>query len=112
MVLQKQNLIEGPDPNTCQIKLNRGLVCIFDRADLELVSQYKWKAVKSHRFYYAVAKVRDKGKVRYIRMHRLLTNCPAHQIVHHCNRRPMDNRQINLQIMDRDDHRHLCIRIF
>lgn len=91
------------------IQLTHGKVALIDWADLEELSKYTWHARKSFSRYYAMRKVVQNGHEFWIRMHRQLTNCPRGYIVHHVNRRTLDNRRDNLEVMTQQQHKHLHI---
>lgn len=95
------------DQNFAIIPLSHGMTTIIDPDDFEELSRHKWKAVRSSFCYYAVRDVIVDGKEFRIRMHREIVNCPDHQIVHHRNRRSLDNRKRNLQLMTQKDHQAL-----
>ena len=73
----------------------RGVVVLFDDADLELVSQHKWWIVPQG---YAVTKIkRPDGSRRTIGMHRLILGDPDTPATDHINRDRIDNRRANLR---------------
>ena len=73
----------------------------IDKEDFELVSRYKWHINGSG---YAVWRgIRD-GRKRTVRMHRLITDCPADKIVDHINHNTLDNRRANLRICTHSDN--------
>ncbi len=72
----------------------RGVVVLFDDADLELVSQHKWWITPQG---YACTKIRrEDGSRRTIGMHRLILGDPATPAIDHINRNRLDNRRMNL----------------
>ena len=72
----------------------RGVVVLFDDADLELVSQHKWWITPQG---YACTKIRrEDGTRRTIGMHRLILGDPATPATDHINRNRLDNRRCNL----------------
>jgi hypothetical protein len=78
----------------------RGVVVLFDDADLELVSRHKWWITPQG---YAVTKIKrtdglkkDKGR-RTIGMHRLILGDPDTPATDHINRDRLDNRRCNLR---------------
>ncbi|WP_394805346.1 HNH endonuclease signature motif containing protein [Rhodococcus qingshengii] len=77
---------------TIDIKGNKVLI---DRADLKLVSAYKWHIGSTG---YAVWRGNQNGKKITVRMHRLITGCPSGLIVDHINHNRLDNRRKNLRI--------------
>lgn len=87
-----------------RIPLGKGKVAIVDPELFHDLNCYRWFAKKSGRCWYAVRKVRTKHGEHLIRMHRQITNCPAHQQVHHENHISLDNRLANLLCCTRDAH--------
>lgn len=67
-------------------------VCIVDNCDLKTISGFNW--VLSGDKNYAVAEKQGK----FIYMHRLILNAPAHLLVDHINMNGLDNRRINLRL--------------
>jgi len=99
--------IEPPVSNslTRNIPMSHQRECIIDDEDWPMLKQYHWRAVWSARKIYAVARDIANGVTRYIRMHRLIMNCPQGQVVHHKNRNTLDNRKCNLEILSPEEHR-------
>ena len=89
------------------IPLTHGMVAIVDPCMVEQLAKHKWKAVRSSHCWYAVRDIIIDGIEDRLRMHRVICNCPADMIVHHINRRSLDNRQSNLRIMAQLDHQNL-----
>lgn len=78
-----------------EIKLTQGQIALLDDADYELVSMYKWSAVKSNKYeYYATAFINGKS----IRMHRYLLQATITDIVDHKNGNTLDNRRENIRL--------------
>lgn len=94
-------------PPPILIPLSKGLHAIIDAADFDLVSQYKWRAVKYHRCYYARATFYKNSTRHSVSMHRLLGETPASMVCHHRNRNTLDNRRINLLNMLKNEHKFL-----
>jgi hypothetical protein len=66
------------------IKTKKGKEILIDDEDLELVSKFTWYI---HSRGYACSHIhQEKLKVvrKQIKLHRLITNCPADKIVDHC----------------------------
>jgi len=83
-----------------EIPLTRGKVAIIDDEDYELVSQYKWYAMKmGNGKLYAASKFNR----RVVYMHRLLM---LHSIVEvdHINGLTLDNRRLNLRVVTRSQN--------
>ena len=68
----------------------------FDLEDYDKIKIYCWR---SHRNY-IVSLVGDEN----ISMHRLLMNFPKDKVIDHINRRPSDNRKVNLRICETIDN--------
>ena len=92
---------------TAVLPLDKGMFAIVDSDMLPLLTRYKWFVVKSSSRYYATRKFTDAGCVNYIRLHRMVTNCPADLIVHHKNHLTLDCRRDNLELMTASDHNTL-----
>lgn len=83
------------DGGAREIPLTKGRVAIVDAADYEWLSQWKWCAqVDEKGFAYAC---RAGPRLTIIRMHRVLAQPAAHQVVDHINRDTLDNRRANLR---------------
>jgi hypothetical protein len=93
--------------NFALIPLTHGKVAIVDPAMLEELSKHKWKAVRSSHCWYAVRDIIVDGIEDRVRMHRVIMCCPPDMIVHHINRRSLDNRKSNLKVMAQGDHQNL-----
>lgn len=94
-------------PQVILIPLTNDQFALIDESDFDLVSKYKWRAVKYRRSYYARASYRKNNKTHSVSMHRLIAQTPAAQICHHRNRNSLDNRRINLLNMIKHDHQFL-----
>lgn len=89
------------------IELTKGRVCIVDAEDYDHLNSYLWLAFKWSYRYYAVRKVTHNGKSFWLPMHRQITHCPRHLIVHHDNYNTLDNRKKNLVVMTKVQHNEL-----
>lgn len=72
----------------------------IDLDDVELCRQYCWMAIQTggRNDFYFIARGRKNPK-RYIRLHRLIMNCPEDKVVDHINTYDhLDNRKSNLRI--------------
>jgi len=79
-----------------EIELTQGLVALVDDEDFEMLSQFKWCAVKWRSSFYTQSRI---GKGVKTSMHRLLMNANPGEIVDHINRNSLDNRRKNLRIV-------------
>ncbi len=95
------NLSLGP---IARIPLQHGMVAFCSPKWLYALSFVHWYAKKSRGLYYACAKVKTAGKVRFLRMHRIVARTPAGQIPHHLNRNTLDNRELNLLNITEFEH--------
>lgn len=66
---------------------------LIDEEDLSKVMQYKWRIGTGN---YIIG-----GKDNLTRLHRFLINCPDDMEVDHINRITIDNRKVNLKVVDR-----------
>jgi hypothetical protein len=76
-----------------KIKLSQGKVALVDDEDFELVSKYKWNLTINGKAKYGQTKINGKN----VRIHRLVMNAKAGQIVDHVNGNGLDNRKSNLR---------------
>jgi len=81
-----------------------GKNCIIDKEDGNRICHYTWKLRKVRTQYYACRKVVTNGREFLVFMHRQITRCPNHLVVHHQNRCGLDNRKCNLQLMTPQEH--------
>lgn len=83
-----------------EISLTQGKVAYIDDEDYELVSEYKWRADKKGRTYYAVAYIKGSGKKNYkqIYMHSLIMAPNDFEEVDHINSNGCDNQKVNLRV--------------
>lgn len=80
---------------------------IIDSDDFDRISQFKWYIIKQHGLPYAARKISGTTKSYWVRMHREIMHTPKNQIVHHKNRRTLDNRKKNLINLTQADHKEL-----
>ena len=91
-----------------QIKLTQGKFVIVDKEDYEWLSKYKWcyrrgKIFKNGIEYgNAVTGIWNKNRKNNdnVTMHRFIMKCPKGKQIDHINHNPLDNRRINLRIVD------------
>lgn len=80
------------------LPLPSGHIALIDAADLPLVSQFKWHALKArHTVYVQTKGAPANGRVRTY-LHRLLMGAEPGQQVGHRNRNGLDNRRCNLRL--------------
>ena len=73
------------------VRTARSEKILIDIEDLPIVSPHSWCLSKTG---YAVARINGKT----VKMHRMLTQCPATKVVDHVNGDRLDNRRRNLRI--------------
>jgi len=81
-----------------QIPLTRGQIALVDKADYELLCQYKWQAIPAVHGFYATAAIKMNGRWTTVQMHRLIMAATAGQMIDHKNGNPLDNRKHNLRL--------------
>ncbi len=87
-----------------RIPLQRDFVAFCDPKWLYSLCSVHWYAKKSRGLYYACAKVKVDGKVKFLRMHRIVAHTPAGMIPHHLNGNSLDNREENLLNVTEFEH--------
>ncbi len=93
-----------PDTPIVRIPLQRGMVTFCDPKWLNALSYVHWYAKKSRGLWYACAKVIIDGKVKFLRMHRIVAHTPDGMIPHHVNGNSLDNRRANLLNITEFEH--------
>lgn len=78
-----------------EIQLTKGKVTIIDDGDFEMLSAFKWHAVKWRHVYYAQAWING-GEMS---MHRFLLAAKREEIADHINGDGLDNRRENLRLV-------------
>jgi len=81
-----------------EVTLNNGLISIVDDEDFALVSQFKWYASKSCGRIYPLTNIKTNEGRKLLRMHRLLLNPPAGQLVDHIDGDSLNNTRANLRL--------------
>jgi hypothetical protein len=90
-----------------QITLTKGFVTIVDEEDYDWLNQWKWHYSKVRDTGYAVRGDRiSSGKLKIIRMHRLIVNPPVGMFIDHINGDRLDNRKCNLRICTNIQNSH------
>ena len=81
-----------------KIKLKHGDL-IIDEEDFDKIKNYNWYSVEDCGNFYAYANTVSLNRKSTIKIHRLLTDAPAHLQVDHLNRNGLDNRKCNLRLV-------------
>lgn len=76
-------------------KMGVGKVALVDDEDYNKYSQFNWHLSSTG---YAVRRIRNNGKNKTVRLHRLITKCPDKMVVDHLNGNKLDCRKNNLRI--------------
>ncbi|MBA7655341.1 hypothetical protein ES703_63245 [subsurface metagenome] len=87
-----------------RIPLQRGFVTFCDPKWLFTLSTLHWYAKKSRSLWYACSKIIIAGKVKFLRMHRIVAHTPDGMIPHHLNGNTLDNREENLLNITEYEH--------
>lgn len=82
--------------NSCQVKLTNGMFAIVDKPLTNQIAGLKWRAIKWHFRWYAVASRTLHGSTVQVAMHRLIAATPRGEVCHHYNKNSLDNRFANL----------------
>lgn len=83
--------------NFACIKLTDGKVCLIDAEDESRVRNFKWRAVKHRRSYYAKTTITRDGKQIDLSMHRFIMRTPRGLVCHHKHFNSLDNRKSELE---------------
>lgn len=87
-----------------RIFIGGGKTCLVDTDNWKLLQNYKWRAVKASRLYYAKTTVGQEPCRVDLSMHRMVARTGPNQVCHHKNRDSLDNRRSNLENMDPLEH--------
>ena len=93
--------------NSRWVLLTQGKFAIVDVGALQLVSGFRWTAIRWHFRWYAYSWRRHDGTPSRIAMHRLIANTPPGEHCHHLNKNSLDNRFANLLNQLPRHHREL-----
>ena len=75
------------------------MVALVDDEDFDELNKYRWSiSVGRAGLVYACRAIKIDGKVKKLKMHRVIMNCPDELVVDHRNRKTLDNRKKNLRI--------------
>ncbi len=85
-------------PEGALIELTKGQYALIDEADIDIVQQYIWSIQEKKHLKYAVTTIKGTARKQMF-MHRYLLDFPEGD-VDHINHNGLDNRRINLRIVD------------
>jgi len=100
---RKEVLSKKWEPTDCEdyyeIPLSKGQYAKIDKKDLSQISEYGWSVSAG----YAVARAKEKGNLKSIRMSRLILGLSSNdeRMADHINHDTLDNRRANLRIVSR-----------
>lgn len=92
-----------------EVELTRGHVALVDDADYPLVADFKWSvSIVEKRWIYArtvsQVGVGEPRRIKWVFMHRLLTNAPRSHVVDHWDGDGLNNRRANLRVCTRSQN--------
>lgn len=77
------------------IELTQARWALVDAADLEVLTRYRWCAIRNSRTFYAITRLRRGARQVSLSMHQLL--CDYRPLTDHKNGDGLDNRRENLR---------------
>ncbi len=86
-------LDDGADPSIRRVPVGRGLFALVDVADYEMVSKYKWHAIRNGAKTYACCHVGRK----LVSMHRMIMRPRKGYVIDHADGNGLNNRRGNLR---------------
>ncbi len=104
LVIENRNY---PETAKAFIPLQNGLQAIIDPIWLSALNQMHWYAKRSFSKVYVCSKVIIKGKVTFLRMHRIVAHTPRDMVCHHINHNTLDNRAANLLNLTPYEHKEM-----
>jgi hypothetical protein len=87
-----------------KVPLTRGLFCIIDDADADLVGKNNWMANPNPYGYYARRIHEVAGVKEYIYMHRVIAQASSGEEVDHIDGDRLNNRRSNLRLCSRKEN--------
>jgi hypothetical protein len=92
------NTVETCPAGFASVALGGGMYGLIDCKDIPLLQNLRWFAKRERGQVYMVANERKTGRSQ-LRFHRLVIPCKG-AIVDHINRNGLDNRRVNLRVVD------------
>lgn len=84
-----------------EIPLNKGFVALVDDEDFEFLNQWRWRAAKDRRAYYAIRDARKEerinGKRATVRMHIVIMKPEQGVVIDHKDGDGLNNQKTNLR---------------
>jgi hypothetical protein len=90
--------MDGMEKMVIVLRLAGGFDCLVDAKDEPLLRRHKWHLLAGNATNYAAAGIWRSGKMKTIRMHRLILDARPGQMVDHVNGNGLDNRRANLRL--------------
>lgn len=89
-----------------QIQLTQEQMALVSPEDFEVISQFRWHAVRCGNHWYARRSVKSSGRVTVIQMHRQLMQVGSEEkrFVDHINGNGLDNRRENLRLVTHSEN--------
>lgn len=87
-----------------KIFLTQGRFTIVDDEDYDILSKYKWHALKTKMTFYAARHGKAKEKGKYIYMHREVIKCPLGKEIDHINGDGLNNTRNNLRAVTHSEN--------
>lgn len=89
------------------VPLTKGLECIIDANDVDLIAGRNWHACDGYKTSYAGCRFRlERGKSKIILLHRLLMEAPDGMHVDHIDGDGLNNRRENLRVVTHSENLH------
>lgn len=89
------------------IELSQGMKAMVDDEDYQFLMRFKWSAAydgKRKTVYAKSCERTNEGKIKTIRMHRLITRATPGMVVDHINHDTLDNRKSNLRVVTQKEN--------
>lgn len=93
------------DGDTARVPLTKGYTAVIDSNDVHLVEGYNWYAQIKPTMVYARRNEYPNGKLKAIRMHRVIAEAKDGEQVDHVDHDGLNNRKSNLRICTAAENR-------